>query len=53
MRLYSEKAFTERKEAGQKGDGVGYNVMQLRPGESKEIQEKRMRRKRKSPINMR
>ena len=52
MRINAKEALTKGEKARQEGDGVGNNVMQLGPGESKEIQQEGMRRKRKTPIDV-
>ena len=53
MQIDAKEALTKGEKARQEGDGVGNNVMQLGPGESKEIQQEGMRRKRKTPIDVR
>ena len=53
MRIDAKEALTKGEKARQEGDGVGNNVMQLGPGESKEIQQEGMRRKRKTLIDVR
>ena len=53
MGVNAKKALTKGEETSQEGDRIGDNVMQLRPGESKEIQQKRMRGERKAPVEVR
>ena len=53
MRIDAKEALTKGEEARQEGDGIGDNVMQLSPSESKEIQQEGMGRKRKTPVDVR
>jgi len=53
MQIDAKEALTKGEKARQEGNRVGNNVMQLGPGESKEIQQEGMRRKRKTPIDVR
>ena len=52
MGIYTKKTLTKREEARQKSDRIGNDVMQLSFGKSKEIQQERMGRKRKPPIDV-
>ena len=53
MWFYAHKTLAQRKETSQKSDGIGNDVMKLGPGESEEIKQKGMRRKRKPSVHMR
>src|SRR3954466_500999 len=53
MWIYTHKALTQRKEASQESDGIGNDMVELRPGKSEEIKQEGMRRKRKPSIHMR
>ena len=53
MWIYTQKALAQRKEASQKSDEIGNDMMKLGPGKSKEIKQEGMRRKRKPFVHMR
>jgi len=53
MRIYTQKALTQRKETSQKSNGIGNDMVKLGSGESKKIKQEGMRRKRKPSVHMR